>query len=98
MYNLTDFLFYTGVNGVINYTNRFSEHNIDIGVISNDYLCRIYNMYKAAKSNSTLLISGNYVLYDMFEGIYYTRAPSWNHSLVIFAIFVRNDQKSLPEY
>ena len=49
MHNLTDFLFYTGVNGVISYTNRFSEHNIDIGVISNDSLCRIYNMYKAAK-------------------------------------------------
>ena len=44
MYNLTDFLSYTGVNGVISYTNRFSEHNIDIGVISNDYLCRKYNM------------------------------------------------------
>ena len=39
------------------------------------------------KSNSTLLKSGNYVLYDMFEGIYYTRVPSWNRSLVIFAIF-----------
>ena len=49
MYNLTDLLFYTGVNGVISYTNRFSEHNIDIGVISKDSLCRIYNMYKAAK-------------------------------------------------
>ena len=49
MYNWTDFLFYTGVNGVVSYTNRFSEHNIDIGVISNDSLCGIYNMYKAAK-------------------------------------------------
>ena len=49
LYNLTDFLFYTGVNGVISCTNRFSEHNIDIGVISNASLCRIYNMYKAAK-------------------------------------------------
>ena len=50
------------------------------------------------KSNSTPLKSGNYVLYDMFEGTYYTRVPSWNRSLVIFAIFVRNGQKSLPEY
>ena len=49
MHNLTDFLFYTGVNGVIGYTNSFSEHTIDIEVISNDFLCRIYNMYKAAK-------------------------------------------------
>ena len=49
MYNLIDFRFYTGVNGVISYTDRFSEHNIDIGVISNEYLCRIYNMYKAAE-------------------------------------------------
>ena len=48
MYNFTDFLFYTGVNGVISYRNRLSEHNIDIGVISNDYMCRIFNMYKAA--------------------------------------------------
>ena len=31
IYNLTDFLFYTGVNGVVSYRNRFSEHNIDIG-------------------------------------------------------------------
>ena len=95
MHNLTDFLSYTGVNGVISYTNRFSEHNINIGVISNDSLCRIY---KAVKSNSRLLKSGNYVLYDMFEGIYYTRVPSWKHSLFIFAIFVRHGQKSLPEY
>ena len=50
------------------------------------------------KSNSTLLKSGNYVLYDMFEGLYYTRVPCWNHPLVIFTIFVRNGQKSLPEY
>ena len=34
---------------MISYTNRFSEHNIDIGVISKDSLCRIYNTYKAAK-------------------------------------------------
>ena len=55
-------------------------------------------MYKGQKSSSSPLKSGNYVLYDMFEGIYYTRVPSWNHSLVIFSIFVRNGQKSLPEY
>ena len=83
---------------MISYTNRFSEHNIDIGVISNDSLRRIYTCIRHQKSNSTLLKSGNYVLYDMFEGIYNTRVPSWNHSLVIFAIFVRNSQKSLPEY
>ena len=55
-------------------------------------------MYKTAKIKQYLLKSGNYVLYDMFEGIYYTRVPSWNHSLVNFAIFVRNGQKKLPEY
>ena len=47
---------------MISYTNRFSEHNIDIGVISNDSLCRIYNMYKAAKIKQYALKSGNYVL------------------------------------
>ena len=98
MYNLTDFLSYTGVNGVISYTNRFSEHNTDIGVISKDFCFGYITCIGRQKSNSTLLKSGNYVLYDMFEGIYYTRVPSWNHSLVIFAIFVRNGQKSLPEY
>ena len=98
MYNLTDFLFYTGVEGVVSYRNRFSEHNIDIGVISNKSLCRVYNMYKAAKIKQNASEKWKYVLYDMFKGIYYTRVPSWKHSLVIFAIFVRNGQKSLPEY
>ena len=83
---------------MISYTNRFSEHNIDIGEISNDSLSRIYNMYRAAKIKQYASEKWELCLYDMFEGIYYTRVPSWNHSLVIFAIFVRNGQKSLPGY
>ena len=83
---------------MISYTNRFSEHNINIGVISNILCVGYITCIRQQKSNSTLLKSGNYVLYDMFEGIYYTRVPSWNHSLVIYAIVVRNGQKSLPEY
>ena len=73
MHNLTDFFSTTGVNGVIRYTNRFSEHNIEIGVISNDSL---YQIYKAVKSIRRLQTSGKYTLCDMFEGIYETRIPS----------------------
>ena len=80
---------------MISYTNRFSEHNIDIGIISNDSLCRIY---KAVKIKQRASEKWKLCFYYMFEGIYYTRVPSWKHSLVNFAIFVRNGQKSLLKY
>ena len=70
---------------MIRYTSRFTEHNIDIGIISNVSLCQIYKA-----------VSGKYVLYEMFEEIYNTKVPSWTHSLAIFAIFVWNGQKSWP--
>ena len=58
MHNLTEFLSYTGVNGVIRQTNRFTEHNIDIGVISNG-MCHIHEVVKIKYNR--LLTSGKYV-------------------------------------
>ena len=58
MHNLTEFLSYTGVNGVIRHTNRFTEHNIDIGVISND-MCHIHEVVKIKYNR--FLTSGKYV-------------------------------------
>ena len=58
MNNLTEILSYTGVNGVIRHTNRFTEHNIDIGVISNG-MCHIHEVVKIKYNR--LLTSGKYV-------------------------------------
>ena len=80
---------------MIRYTNGFSEHNIDIGVFSNDSL---YQIYKALKSIRRLLTGGKYAQYDMLEGIYNTRVPSWIYSLANFATFEWNGQKCLPVY
>ena len=58
MHNLTEFLSSTGVNGVIIHTNRFTEHYIDIGVISNG-ICHIHEVVKIKYNR--LLASGEYV-------------------------------------
>ena len=58
MHNLTEFLSYTGVNGVIRHTNRFTELNIDIGVISNG-MCHIHEVVKIKCIRP--LTSGKYV-------------------------------------
>ena len=66
MHNLTEFLAYTGVNGVIRYTNRFTEHYIDIGS-AQMFRCVKYTCIRQLKSNSRLLTSGKHVLYEMFD-------------------------------
>ena len=66
MHNLTEFLSYTGVNGVIRLTNRFTEHTIDIGVISNG-MCQIHEVVKIKYIR--LLTSGKQFNTGIFEAI-----------------------------
>ena len=50
MHNLTEFLSYSGVHGVIRHINRFSEHNIHNGTVSNVSLCQIHTCILGSKN------------------------------------------------